>query len=435
MNTADILIKNAMVLTFDQEMHVIENGCIAIIEKQIAEIGTILDMNDWQGREVIDASDMLVLPGLVNGHTHAGMSYFKGMADDMPVIRWLNEKIWPAEAKYMNAEFVRLGVEHAAAEMIRSGITTFSDMYFYSHEAATSCEVAGIRAVIGEGVIDYPVAMHQGADDMINYVTRLHKENKNDLITFAIAPHAIYTCNKDNLKKALKNALDENMLLHIHLSETQEEVEACTKEHGKLPVEYLDGLGIFEAKTLLAHGIHLEDRELEILHKRGVSIAVNTISNLKLASGFAPIHKYEQYHVNYCLGTDGVASNNKLDMFSEISTTARLHKALNRDASFLPAKHILQKCINGGAKALDLDEKIGSLEVGKLADMIMIDMNTIDSQPVYDPYSHLVYCTSTEQVKNVIINGKIVMKNRKLLTLDEDILLERAKGFRKRIQQ
>jgi 5-methylthioadenosine/S-adenosylhomocysteine deaminase len=435
MKTADILIKNATILCFDQQMNKIENGYIAIEGTHISDVGSMSDLSDWQGREVIDAKGMLVLPGFINGHTHAGMSYFKGMADDMPVIKWLEEKIWPAESKFMNAEFVRLGVEHAAGEMIKSGITTFNDMYFYSREAAEACKKAGIRAILGEGVLNHPVAMHKSANDMINYSVRHQEENQHGLVSFAIAPHAIYTCNADNLTLAAEAARSNNMLLHIHIAETQEEVELCLKEHRKRPVEYLDDLGLFSAHTVLAHGIYLDDSELDILHKRNVSIAVNTISNLKLASGFAPISKYESFGVNYCLGTDGVASNNRLDMFAEIATTARLHKALNKDAAFLPAERILQACITGGAGALNMQDEIGSLEKNKLADLIFVDMNTIESQPMYDPYSHLVYSSSSEQVKHVIINGKIVMKDRKLITLNEEELIERAKDYRKRISQ
>jgi 5-methylthioadenosine/S-adenosylhomocysteine deaminase len=211
------------------------------------------------------------------------------------------------------------------------------------------------------------------------------------------------------------------------------EVEECIRQNGLRPIEYLDEVGIFTANTIIAHGIYLDDHEMEILAEKDVSITVNTISNLKLASGFAPIHKYEACGINYCFGTDGVASNNKLDMLSEISTTARLHKALTHDAAFLPAARILQASIIGGAKALRLQDHIGSLEKGKLADLIMVDIDTIESQPMYDPYSHLVYSTSAEQVKHVIINGKIVMLNRKLLTVNEEELILRAKEYKKRI--
>jgi 5-methylthioadenosine/S-adenosylhomocysteine deaminase len=434
MKTADILVKNVVILCFDANMNIFENGYVAITGKSISAIGSMPDSSEWHAEEVIDGKGMIVLPGFINGHTHAGMSYFKGMADDMPVIQWLQEKIWPAEGKFMNAEFVKLGVEHAAAEMIKSGITTFNDMYFYSREAAESCEMAGIRALLGEGVLNYPVAMHKNADEMINYSVQSQKHFKSDLVSFAIAPHAIYTCNKENLLKASETAKKENMNLHIHLAETQEEVDLCLHEHGMRPVEYLDKLGMFHENTIIAHGIYLNDKELEILAKRGTSIAVNTISNLKLASGFAPIKRYQAAGVNFCLGTDGVASNNRLDMFAEIATTARLHKALNSDASFLPAESILKACIKGGNIALNQQDKLGAIEVDKYADLIIVDMNTIESQPMYDSYSHLVYSTSSEQVKHVIINGKVVMRDRKILTLNEDELIDRAKEYRKRIK-
>ncbi len=433
MKTADILIQNVLILCFDQQMTMIENGFIAIEGKYISELGLMKDIRDWQGKEVIDGSGIIALPGFINGHTHAGMSYFKGMADDMPVIKWLQEKIWPAEAQFMNAEFVKLGVEHAIAEMIKSGITSFNDMYFYSKEAAESSEKAGIRAVLGEGVLNYPVAMHPTAEHSIQYSVKLQEENRSDLVKFTIAPHAIYTCNRENLSNAAEMAVNKKMSLHIHVSETQQEVDNCVMEHGKRPVEYLDEIGFFKPNTVIAHGIYLNDHELEILSARKVSVAVNTISNLKLASGFAPIQRYEAFGVNWFLGTDGVASNNRLDMFNEIATTARLHKALTCDAAFLPAEQILCACIINGAKALNLQECIGSLEKGKFADLILVDINTIETQPMYDPYSQLVYSTSSEQLKHVIINGKFVMRNRKLLTLNEEELIARAKEYQKRI--
>ncbi len=426
----DVLINNGLVLEFDKEPEI---SSIAISNGNILEIRNNLEQK-YAAKQIIDAANKIVMPGFVNTHSHVAMSYFKGLADDLPLQEWLTKHIWPVESKFLSAEFVEDAALHGCAEMIKNGITTFSDMYFFGDQTAKSAEKSGIRAVIGEGVLDYPVANYQNADEIFNYIRKMYDKYKsNELIDFAIAPHAIYTCGKENLIKAKDLAQELGILLHIHLSETKQEVEDCINNTGMRPVEYLDSIGFFEGKVVTAHAIWLDENEQNIMAKNNSSVSINTSSNLKLASGFDSFKSYVEHGVNISLGSDGVASNNNLSILQEIGLTAKLQKALNDDPTFLPAKEMIKIATIGGAMALDKFDQIGSIEVGKKADIILIDTNTIEAQPMYDPYSHLVYSLSSEQIKDVIINGKIVLKDRKLINIDENELIEKAKYYKEKI--
>ncbi|MDP8267305.1 MAG: amidohydrolase [Candidatus Tenebribacter davisii] len=426
----DLLIKNGLALEYDKEPTI---NSIAILNGKILDIGKDLEQK-YKASQIIDAADKIVMPGFVNTHSHVAMSYFKGLADDLPLQEWLSKHIWPVEAKFLSAEFVEDAALYGCAEMIKNGITTFSDMYFFGDQTAKSAEKVGIRAVLGEGVLDYPVANYQNADEIFAYIKKMHhKYLKSELIDFAVAPHAIYTCGKENLIKAKNLAQELGILLHIHLSETKKEVADCINKTGMRPVEYLDSLGFFEGNVVVAHAIWLNENEQNILAKNNTSVSINTSSNLKLASGFNSFRSYIEHGINLSLGTDGVASNNNLSMLQEISLTAKLQKALNDDPTFLPDKDMIKIATIGGAKALHKSNQIGSFEIGKKADIILIDVNNIETQPMYDPYSQLVYSLSSEQIKDVIINGKIVMKNRQLINIDAKELIEKAKYYQKKI--
>ena len=426
----DILIKNGVVLEFGKKPEI---NSIAITNGKILEIGNDLEQK-YDAKQIINATDKIVMPGFVNTHSHVAMSYFKGLADDLPLQEWLSKHIWPVEGKFLSEEFVEDAALHGCAEMIKNGITTFSDMYFFGDQTARSAERIGIRAVLGEGVLDLPVANYQNADEIFAYIRKMHdKYKKSDLIDFAVAPHAIYTCGKENLIKAKDLAQELGILLHIHLSETKHEVEDCIKKTRMRPVEYLNSIGFFEGNVVAAHALWLDANEQNILTKNNSSIAINTSSNLKLASGFPSFKSYLKHGINLSIGTDGVASNNNLSILQEISLMAKLQKALNDDPTFLPARDMIQIATSGGAKALNKSDQIGSIEVGKKADLILIDTNNIEAQPMYDPYSHLVYSLSSEQIRDVIVNGKIVMKDKKLVNVDERELIEKAKYYQKRI--
>jgi len=437
MQKIDLLIKNGFILKLNKNEDFFKKKSIAIEKGKILEIGKNEELSKkYDSKKTISAENKIVMPGFINTHTHLAMSYYKGLADDMPLMEWLQKHIWPVEKEFMKPELVYDAALHGAAEMIKNGITTFNDMYFFGEKTAQACEKVGIRAVLGEGVLDFPVANYQNADEIFSYIKKMNeKYTNNELIDFAIAPHAIYTCGKENLIKVKELASKLDLLVHIHLSETKHEVNECLKQHKLRPVEYLDSLGFFENKVLIAHGIWINEKEMEILSKKNVSVSLCTKSHLKLASGFAPIKEYLENKVNLTLGTDGVASNNNLSMFEEMGIVSTLHKTLNNDPTFLPSEQVVKMATINGAKSLNKVNEIGSLNIGKKADLILIETNDICVQPIYEPYSHLVYAITSEQVKDVIINGKIVLKDRKLVNIDEAEIIEKAKYYRERISK
>ena len=432
MQNIDLIIKNGLILFYNKEPEITS---LAIDKSKIIEIGRSEELEKrYIPNQTIDATNKIVMPGFVNTHTHVAMSYFKGLADDLPLMEWLSKHIWPVEGHFLAADFVSDASLHGCAEMIKNGITTFSDMYFFGNETAESAQKVGIRAILGEGIIDYPVANYQNADEIFTYIAEMHFKYKEDeLIDFAVAPHAIYTCGKGNLIKAKNLAQKLDLLLHIHLSETKQEVNDCLNKHGKKPVEYLESLGFFDSPVLAAHAIWLDDNEQNIMASNKASIAINTSSNLKLASGFDSFATNLEKGINLSIGTDGVASNNNLSMLEEMSITSKLQKALNNDPAILPAHQMVEIATLGGAKALRKENETGSIEVGKKADLITLDTNNLEAQPIYNPYSQLVYSLTSEQIKDVIINGKIVMKDRKLINVDEAELIDRAKFYKRKI--
>jgi 5-methylthioadenosine/S-adenosylhomocysteine deaminase len=435
MRKINILIEKGLVLDFEDNSEIPEPKSIAIHSGNILEIGSPNELKTKYDPEILlPADSKIVMPGFINSHTHVAMSYFKGLADDLPLMEWLTKHIWPAENKFLSEDFVRDAALHGCAEMIKNGITIFNDMYFFGDQAAQSAEKVGIRAVLGEGVLDASVANYQNANEIFSYIEEMKvKYENNGLIDFAVAPHAIYTCGKENLIKAKRLAQKLGILLHIHLSETKQEVEDCIKQNGERPVEYLDSIGFFESPVVIAHGIWLNENEQKILADKNASITINTSSNLKLASGFDSFKSYLDHGVNLSIGTDGVASNNNLSIIEEMSLTSKLQKALNNDPTILPAKKMVEIATLGGAKALNKENVIGSIKPGKKADIILVETNALEAQPVYNVYSQLVYSLSSEQIKDVIVAGRVVMKDRKLVNIDEEELIDKAKYYQKRI--
>ncbi len=442
----DLLIENAVIVTMNDDMRVVD-GWLAIEKGLIVDIGGA-DFNsgkDVRSKEpkqlfspsqVIDASHKIVMPGLINTHTHVPMTYFKGLADDLPLHIWLSEYIWPKEKKMVKAEYVYHAALHGIADLIRNGITLFNDMYFEGEMIAKAAREAGIRAVVGEGILDFPVANHENAEDALNYAFNLYEQTKNEeMIDVTIAPHAIYTCSEKTLRKAIDIARSNSMLIHTHLAETKKEYDDARKKYDLTPTEYLQKIGFWGDDVVAAHCVWLSDKDIEILAENGVSIAINTESNLKLGSGFLPLKKCFEKGINMTSATDGVASNNNLSLLEELSITAKVHKALNNDPTFLAAKEILRFPTINAARALKKNGKLGSLEKGKCADLIMIDFDNVESLPLYDPYSHLVYNLNSSNITDVIINGKIVMFNRVLTTLDEDEIKERAHYYKKKMME
>ncbi|MFA5359399.1 MAG: amidohydrolase [Patescibacteria group bacterium] len=422
----DLIIKGKYILPMDEKLTIIENGFVAVSENKIVSLGEISEIEKYQAKEIIDAGNSIVMPGLINTHTHAAMTYFRGLADDLPLDVWLNKHIWPAEAKYVNAEFVKQASELACLEMIKAGVTSYNDMYFFGEAMSEPAIKSNLRALIGITGIDF-----KDPDLALKEAIELSKRYKNnEFIKIVLAPHAIYTCSKENLLKIKKVAEEESLRIHIHASETKKEVEDSIKNNGKLPVEYLEELGMLSDKLMAAHSVWLSDSDLEIYKKRGVKVAHCPISNMKLASGVAPLKKMLEMEITVGLGTDGAASNNTLDLFSDMRATALINKVNNFDPTAISAREVVKMATIDGAKVIGMEKEIGSLEVGKKADIITINLNKPHLTPIYDPYSHLVYCVNADDVENVIVNGKVIMKNREVKTLDEEKILEQAGEFK-----
>lgn len=433
MQKCQILIHHACIVTVDDQDHILEDYSVVINNNIIIDLlKTSEAMTKYESDQTIDATHHILMPGFINMHTHIPMTYFRGLADDLPLNVWLEKYIWPNEAKYISDEFVYSASLHGVAELIRNGVTQFNDMYFIPRQTAKACQKIGIRAMIADIGLDFPMGTFHHPDKCFDQLLSLSEEFSDDeKIEFCYGPHAIYTCAEQTMKKCRDYAEKHHKLIHMHLSETEFEVHFAQEKYNKRPIEFLNDLGMLNERLLLAHAVWLNEQEIELLQKNNVNVIINTESNLKLASGFAPLKSYNDHQVLMSLGTDGVASNNNLSMFDEMSVTAKLHKALNQDSTFLPAKEILRMATINGAKALGKSHLTGSIEIGKKADMILLDTHNIETSPYYDPYSLIVYALNQSAVKTVIINGEVIMHDRVIKNIDENELLDKAKYYQK----
>lgn len=409
-----ILIKNVNLIPMSEKREVIENTNIYIQDGKIVHIGEI--KKELEVTRVIDGKNKVVMPGLINSHTHLGMSLLRNFADDLPLHDWLTKKIWPIEAK-LTSKDIYWGSLLSMVEMIQGGTTAFCDMYFSMEEVGKGLEESGIRGVLTRGLIE-----EQGQSQIkLNETKELYKNwhgKGNGRIKVMVAPHAPYTCSPDFLLEALNLAKELDTGIHIHLSETKKEVEDSFNIHGKSPIRHVYDLGIFEVPTIAAHCVHVDDEDIEIMKEKNVSPVNNPSSNLKLASGFAPVEKMLKRGIPVALGTDGFSSNNNLNMFEEINLAAIINKAVNMDAVSVPAKSALEMATINGAKALQWHNEIGSIEVGKRADMILIDMDKPHLYPQHNIISSLAYSVQASDVDTVIVDGKIIMEKREIKTLD-----------------
>jgi 5-methylthioadenosine/S-adenosylhomocysteine deaminase len=437
MQKADYIIRADHLLTMEDDLSVINDGAVAVAGSEIAAVGPYSDiLKKYTSERVLGGADRVVFPGLVNTHTHAAMVYFRGLADDLPLQDWLEKHIWPAEMQWLTADFVEDAIELACLEMLKAGVTTYTDMYFYQEVAAKKVEKIGMKAVLCSGIIDFPWKDYaQSADD---YFSRGEEHIKNwkgnDLITPGIAPHATFTCSPENYIRAKELADKYDVPLHTHLAETEFEVMQCKERYGKSPVEYLDSIGFLSDKVSAAHCVWPTDREIEILADRKVGIAHCMESNLKLASGIAPVPKMIQAGVTVAFGTDGAASNNDLGILGELSTAAKVHKAVSRDATVLDSRTALLMATRNGAEILGLGDRSGSLKPGKKADLVIADLRKPHLLPMYDIYSHIAYCMRSSDIDTVMVNGKIVVENGKAATIDEKDVLAKARTWQKKIQ-
>ncbi|MBI4654284.1 MAG: amidohydrolase family protein [Nitrospirae bacterium] len=436
MQHGDLIIKADYLLTMEDDLTVIKNGAVAVKGKNIVKAGTSEEISkEYTSEKIIGGQGRVVFPGLVNTHTHAAMVYLRGIADDIPLQEWLEKHIWPVEGKFLTSEFVADAVELACLEMLKAGVTTYADMYFYEDTAGKKLEKIGMRGVLGAGVIDFPSMYAQSADDYFRSAENLINNWKgSELVTPCVAPHATYTCGPENYKRARELAEKYDIPIHTHLSETQWEVSEIQRRYGKTPVEYLDEIGILSERLFAAHCVWLTDKDIEILAKKRVGVAHCIESNLKLASGIAPVPKMLKAGVKVAFGTDGAASNNDLSILGEMSTAAKVHKAISEDPTVLNSKTALLMATRYGAEILGLGDKVGSLEQGKLADLVIANLEKPHLTPIYDIYSHITYCMRPSDIETVIVNGKIVVDAGRLTTMDEEEILNKARGWQEKIK-
>jgi 5-methylthioadenosine/S-adenosylhomocysteine deaminase len=379
----------------------------------------------FPGYEELALENHVLMPGLVNAHTHAAMSLLRGLADDLPLVRWLEEHIWPAETKHVSRDFVRDGTLLACAEMIRGGVTCFNDMYFFPDASLEAALAAGLRSAQGMIVIEFPSAYASDAADYLRRGLEVRDRSRDEpLASFCLAPHAPYTVSNESLKKVATLSAELDVPVHIHLHETRGEIERSMTEHGVRPLERLARLGLVGPGLVAVHAVHLDNAEIDLLAKQGASVVHCPSSNLKLASGFAPVHSLLKKGVNVALGTDGAASNNRLDMFQEMRTAALLAKAVSDDPQAMPAHTALRAATLSGAKALGLEKITGSIEPGKAADLIAVDFSAPELSPCYDVVSHLVYVAGRENVSHVWVGGRSLMHEREI----ENPALERLES-------
>ena len=431
----DILVVGGTLVTMDNDRHVIEDGAVAIKGDKIIAVGKSFDLSRrYVAKRTVSVRGHAIIPGLINTHTHVPMSLFRGISDDLDLNDWLTKYIFPAEAKNVDEAFVRAGTRLGLAEMIRGGTTTYCDMYYFEDAIADETKKAGMRGVLGETIIDFPVADNKTFDQAMTYGERFVRKWRNDsLIIAALAPHAPYTVSTEHLLaiKKLSDKLEAPIVIHV--AETKKERDDMLAQKGATPVNYLNRIGFLNDRVIAAHTVFVTDDEIDILKNKGVGAAHNPQSNMKLASGTAPVPMMLSKNLAVGLGTDGAASNNDVNMWEEMDTAAKLHKLISGDPKTLPAEQAFEMATIRGARALDLDKITGSIETGKRADIAIVDLNSLHQTPMYNIYSHLVYATKASDVRTVIINGQIVMLDRVLLTLNESAIKRDANAYRLKI--
>ena len=435
MQSADTLIEARWVIPVEPEDVVLEHHTVVIDAGRIqAILPHAHARTDYTAKESVALGEHVLLPGLVNAHTHAGMTLLRGFADDLPLLRWLEEHVWPVERRWVGEEFVRDGTTLAIAEMLRGGTTCFNDMYFYPGETGHAAAAAGMRCVLGMIVLDFPTVWASDAGEYLARATEIHDEfRRNPLVDTAFAPHAPYTVSDEPLERIRILADELDVPIHIHLHETAGEVDGALAQQGLRPFARLDRLGLVSPRLMAVHMTALEPGEIDRLAECGAHVVHCPESNLKLASGFCPVAGLHAAGVNVALGTDGAASNNDLDMIQEMRTASLVAKAVAGDATAVPAHQAIAMATIAGARALGREEAIGSLVPGKSADVIAVDLAAVESQPVYDAASQVAFCASRRQVSHAWVAGRALLREGALLTVDEEQILERAERWRRRI--
>jgi len=428
---ADFVISDIeYVVCCDGSNTILEKGAVAIKDSKIVWVGSSIDIKDTfaPGVSIISLPGHILMPGLVNSHTHVPMSIFRGLADDMILQKWLNEVIFPAEAKLINRESVYAGALLSIAEMLLGGTTTFCDGYFYEEEVARAAADAGMRAVVGQGVLDYPTPDNPEPERWMKRISDfIEGFPSSEIVRPAVFCHAPYTCSPDTIRKAHEFCVKNDLIFQIHLAETIQEIREVEKRYGLTPGRYLNDLGVLGEKTVCIHGVWLERKEIQLIAEQHAKLVHCPESNMKLASGVADLPMWLQHRVVCGLGTDGPASNNNLDMFGEMRMAALLHKGIRQDPTVCSAIEVLRMATLGGAKVLGLSDIAGSIEVGKSADLIALDVTVAHATPLYDPVSHIVYSAKASDVRHVWVAGRQVVRNGELTTVDLSNVLETIK--------
>ena len=437
MEKVDLIICGDYVLPMEDDLSVIKNGAVAVTGKKIIDVGIYTDISKkYNAEKTLGGKDKVVFPGLINTHTHAAMVYFRGLADDLPLQEWLQNHIWPAESKWLTKDFVGDAVELACLEMLKAGVATYTDMYFYQNTAGEKLENIGMRGILGAGIIDFPFTgyAHSVEEYFINAENLITNWKNSELVFPCVAPHAIYTCGTDNYKRANELSEKYNVPIHTHLAETQFEVSESQKRYGKTPVEHLESIGLLSERLSAAHCVWLTDNEIELLAKRKVGVSHCIESNLKLASGFAPVPKMLKAGIKVAFGTDGAASNNDLSILGEMSTAVKVHKAVSGDPTVIDSKTALLMATRNGAEISGLGDKVGSIKSGKLADLVIANLKAPHLTPIYDIYSHIAYCMRPSDIETVMVNGKILIENGKPTTMNEEEIIAKAKSWQEKIK-
>jgi len=436
--SVDLIIAGDHIVSMDENGTVYKKAAIAVDDGMIVAIGTASEISsNYMSDNTLSGNNRIVLPGLVNGHSHAAMTLLRGVADDLALVEWLNDYIFPAEVKFVDADFVRIGTELACWEMIRGGTTTFVDMYYFPDVIAEVVESCGMRALVSATVIDQRSPDAENAADSLSkglaFIDRW--KGRNSRITPILGPHANYTLNAEQLRGVRDAALEAGVSISMHISESPYELEYAKKTYGTTSIELLDSMDFFDAPTIGAHVVWPTEAEIAILAERNVGVIHNPTSNMKTAAGIAPITEMLQAGVRVGLGTDGAASNNDLDMWEEIRLAAFLQKVHKMDPEVLPANSVLTMATRGGAEAIGLGDSIGSLEVGKRADIIQVSFDDVHFIPTYDVISHLVYVTDEQDVTTVVVDGNVLMKDKEILTIDTERVRTEATALAARIQK
>lgn len=431
----DLIIGGGTVVTMDAQRRVIEDGAVAVRGSEIVAVGTESEIKaEYESTKTIDARGSLIMPGLINGHAHAAMSLFRGLADDLSLDDWLHKYIFPAEARNVTPDFVAWGTRLGVLEMLRGGITTYADMYYFEDEVARVTKEAGMRGVLGETIIDFPAPDNKTTGGALAYTQTYINHWKGDsLIVPAVAPHSIYTCSEKTLQEAAALARKNGVPILIHIAEAPFELEQSRAQHSATPVQYLERIGLLGSDVTGAHCVWVDAADMAILAHYGVGCTHNPSSNMKTASGVMPVPELLAAGVRVGLATDGAASNNNQDMFEEMDLAAKLQKIARRDPRALPAEQVVEMATIGGARALHMEKEIGSLEPGKQADIIVVDTTAPHATPMYNVYSELVFALKASDVKTTVVGGKIVMEDRHMLTLNEPEILAKAQEYKEKI--